>query len=421
MTFQSKKTLIASSLTIIFEWYDFALYGFLAPVIAKLFFPSEDKVISLLATFGVFALSFFMRPFGGLIFGHIGDKVGRKKALIYSVSFMAISTTLIGFLPTYNQIGILAPLLLIILKLAQGLSVGGERSSSISFLIEHAAASNRGFYGSCTLCSTTAGILLASGVVAAISTILSDEQLSNWGWRIPFLFGFIAGIVLLYLRKNTEEPQIFKNLHNQGNVSNAPLLEAISSYWKAILTTLGATLLISVGFYMIFVYIPTFLSTQTTISLSSALKINTICMIALMILIPIMGLISDKIGRRILLISGSLGISIITYFIFKIFSLGDVLYSFLGQLSFAIIYSIIVGPFAATMFEHFPTKVRMSGLSLGFGLGFAVFGGTTPFIATYLVNQTGNPIAPSMYLIVCSLISLFIFINMRETYKISLE
>lgn len=251
--------------------------------------------------------------------------------------------------------------------------------------------------------------------------ILSEEQLSDWGWRIPFLFGFIAGIVLLYLRKNTEEPQIFKNLYNQGNVSKAPLLEAISSYWKAILTTLGATLVISVGFYMIFVYIPTFLSTQTTISLSSALKINTICMIALMILIPIMGLISDKIGRRILLISGSLGISIITYIIFKIFALGDVLYSFLGQFFFAIIYSIIVGPFAATMFEHFPTKVRMSGLSLGFGLGFAVFGGTTPFIATYLVNQTGNPIAPSVYLIVCSLISLFIFINMRETYKISLE
>ncbi len=417
MTFQNKKTLIASSLTIIFEWYDFALYGFLAPILARLFFPSEDKVISLLATFGVFALSFFMRPFGGLIFGHIGDKLGRKKALIYSVSFMAISTTLIGFLPTYYQVGIMAPLLLTILKLAQGLSVGGERSSSISFLIEHAEPGKRGIYGSCTLCSTTVGILLASGVIALISTILSDEQLYKWGWRIPFLLGFVAGIVLLYLRNNTEETQIFRNLHDCGNISNSPLTEAISSHWKAILKTLGATLVLSVGFYMIFVYLPTFLSTQTTISLSSALKINTICMIVLMILIPVMGFVSDKIGRRILLISGSIGISVITYFIFKIFTLGDILYSFLGQFFFAIIYSIIVGPFAATMFEHFPAKVRMSGLSLGFGLGFAVFGGTTPFIATYLVNQTGNPIAPSMYLIICSLVSLFVFINMRETYK----
>ncbi|MGB7291557.1 MAG: MFS transporter [Thermodesulfobacteriota bacterium] len=416
-----EKTLVSSSLTIIIEWYDFALYGYLAPVIAVLFFPSDNRLTSLLSTFGVFALGFLMRPIGAVLFGHIGDRVGRKKSLILAVILMAISTTFIGLLPTYNKIGFFAPALLTLLKLFQGISVGGERSSSIPFLVEHAHPSRRGFFGSIALSSTSAGILLASAVVAIISSSLSQDQLTAWGWRIPFLLGIVAGAVVLYFKKTTEESELFTSLADSGDVSKSPISEAISHYWREILTTMGATLVVAVGFYMIFVYLTTYLVTESQIPFSSALRLNTFSMFVLMLMIPIMGIISDHIGRRKLLIAGSVGVGIISYGLFIIFSHGRAIYVLFAQIFFAIVYSMIIGPFAATVVEHFPTRVRMSGMSLGFGISFAVFGGTTPLIGTFLVKLTGNNMSPSFYLITCALISLFIFLKIRETYKETLK
>lgn len=415
------KTLFSGSLIIIIEWYDFALYGYLAPVIAVLFFPSDNKLTSLVSTFGVFALGFFMRPIGAVLFGHIGDRVGRKKSLILAVTIMAISTTSIGLLPTYTKIGIFAPALLTLLKLLQGISVGGERSSSISFLVEHAHPSHRGFFGSIALSSTAAGILLASAVVAILSSLLSQDQLTDWGWRIPFLSGIVAGAVVLYFRNNTEESQLFTSLADSGGVSKFPIKEAISNYWREILTTMGATLVVSVGFYMIFVYLTTYLVTESQVSFPSALRINTFSMFVLMIMIPIMGIISDRIGRKKLLIAGSLGVGIVSYGLFIIFSNGREIYILFAQIFFAIIYSMVIGPFAATVVEHFPTRVRMSGISLGFGVSFAVFGGTTPLIATYILKLTGNKISPSFYLMICAFISLIIFLTIQETYKKALK
>jgi MHS family proline/betaine transporter-like MFS transporter len=417
ITPHQKKTLVAGSVGNVLEWYDFALYGYFAPIIAKLFFPAKDELASLLSTFGVFALGFLMRPLGAAIFGFVGDRVGRKKALMLSVILMAIPTTLLGVLPTYVQIGVAAPVLLTLLRLIQGISIGGEFTCSISFVVEHAPPSRRGFFGSWTVFSLLCGVLLGSAVSTFITSALSQDAITSWGWRVPFILGVLIGGVGLFLRTGIEESPIFKSLESSGNVSKAPIREALTQYRRETLTTVGATSVGSVTFYMIFVYMITFLSTETKVPYSSALEINTASMIVLMVLTPLMGTISDRIGRKLLLIAGSLIIAILSYPLFLLISRDKVLYDLAGQVVFALGLAMVFGPFGAMLVELFPTRVCMSAMSLGYNIGFAVFGGTAPLIATYLIKETGSKTAPSICLIVSALISLLIFLKLRETFQ----
>ena len=280
---------MAGSLGSVLEWYDFALFGYFAPVLAQLFFPSSDPMASLLSTFGVFAAGFLMRPLGGALFGLYGDRVGRKQALAASVILMAIPTTLVGFLPTEAQVGLLAPVLLTLLRLIQGLSVGGELAGSIAFIVEHAPPSQRGFFGSWASCSIGLGILLGSAMGAVMTSLLAEESLVSWGWRIPFVFGSLVGGVGLYLRMKMEEPESFQRLQQSGALSPAPLREALTHHWRSIFSTTLATWVLAVGFYMIFVYLTTYLSSETHIPLSAALELNTISMIVMLALLPLMG------------------------------------------------------------------------------------------------------------------------------------
>ncbi len=413
------KNVVAGCVGNVLEWYDFALYGFFAPVIAKLFFPSDNQITGLLATFGIFAVGFLMRPVGSVIFGILGDKLGRKKALEISVVMMAIPTTLIGVLPTYESVGILAPILLTIIRLIQGISVGGEFTGSISYVVENAPhpPHRRGFYSSWTVFSLLGGILLGSAIASLVTNVFSDAQVQSFGWRLPFLLGLVIGLIGLYLRAGLDESPAFKKMKEAGELAKTPITDAFKYHWKEILTVIGATCVGSVNFYMIFVYLTTFLSTESSLDLSTALEINTLSMIVLMIITPIMGYFSDKIGRKPLLIGGCLIIAIFAYPLFVEFTKGNPFHDLLSQIVFAIGLAMVFGPFGAMMVELFPARIRMSAVSIGYNVGFAVFGGTAPFVATYLIDITGNKLSPSYYQIVAALVSLVVFVTIKETYQ----
>ena len=416
-----RKTVIVAVVGNIMEWYDFALYGYFAPVLAHLFFPSEDPAVSLIATFGVFATGFLMRPVGAVIFGHFGDRMGRRKALSASVLLMAGATALMGLLPTYAQIGMTATILLTFLRLLQGISAGGEFTGSISFLVEHAPSSRRGFIGSWTTFSGVSGMILGSGAGALVTFLLSDEALNNWGWRIPFLLGIVTGAVGYYLRFGVEESPMFKALKAQGKVVRAPLKEAFREFHKEMLTVVGVNWVNAAVFYTVWVYNTTYLATVIGLPLSSALLINTLSMLFLIVAIPLMGALSDRVGRKPLLIAGCVGVGCMAYPLYYLLSQGTFGSALTAQLLFVIPISMLQGTMPTTMVELFPTSSRYSALSISYNIAFAIFGGTAPLVATQLISMTGNPLSPSFSLIFAAVVSLWVIVSMKERYREALR
>jgi len=412
-----KKTVLASTLAIILEWYDFSLFGFYAIILSKLFFPFADETTAILSTFLLFALSFLFRPLGSLIVASIGDRFGRKNAFILTVTLMTFPTVLIGLLPTYGSIGIAATVLLVILRIAQALSVGGERSATLSLFTELAPPNLKGLYGSMSLFGTTTGILLASAVCGLVSSSMSPEDLISWGWRIPFLLGSITGIAAFVLRKIVEESDIFRELIESGKASKSPIKESLMKHWRAVLIILSATIMFAVSFYLIFIYIITFGIRFGGMPLSQILNINTINLALVTLLIPLGAYFSDRVGRKPALIIGCVGMIFVGIFFFNIFAGESITYKIIIQLTGGIFMVIFAGAFAPFMVESFPTRVRMSGISLGNVIGFSVFGGSAPLVASYLISSTNDINAPGIYLAVCSIISLIAVLTIRETYK----
>ncbi len=411
------KTLFAGMIGNVLEWYDFVVYGFLAVIIGELFFPSSDPMVSLLKSFGVFAVGFVMRPVGAILFGHIGDKYGRKKALTISIIMMAVSTTAIGLLPTYAQIGILAPTLLVILKLLQGLSVGGEYTTSVSFIVEHAPQDKRGLFGSVGILGAVVGILLGSASGAVITKILPEEDLYAWGWRVLFFTGILLGLVGYYVRKNIDETPKFMELEYEELIDQNPVLDVFKKAYKEFIKTFSLSTFQAVGFYTIFVYIANHLAVFVKFPKSTALTINTISMIILAVLIPFFGWLSDKIGRKPIILA-STGLTIIlAYPLFKFISSGSVENALIGQILFAIVVAGFMSILPTTLVEIFPTQIRNSGYSIGYNLPFAIFGGTAPLIATYLIKVTGNINSPAFYLIFAATIAFLAGITLKETAK----
>ena len=411
------KTLFAGMIGNVLEWYDFVVYGFLAVIIGELFFPSSDPMVSLLKSFGVFAVGFVMRPVGAILFGHIGDKYGRKKALTISIIMMAVSTTAIGLLPTYAQIGILAPTLLVILKLLQGLSVGGEYTTSVSFIVEHAPQDKRGLFGSVGILGAVVGILLGSASGAVITKILPEEDLYAWGWRVLFFTGILLGLVGYYVRKNIDETPKFMELEYEELIDKNPVLDVFKKAYKEFIKTFSLSTFQAVGFYTIFVYIANHLAVFVKFPKSTALTINTISMIILAVLIPFFGWLSDKIGRKPIILA-STGLTIIlAYPLFKFISSGSVENALIGQILFAIVVAGFMSILPTTLVEIFPTQIRNSGYSIGYNLPFAIFGGTAPLIATYLIKVTGNINSPAFYLIFAATIAFLAGITLKETAK----
>jgi MHS family proline/betaine transporter-like MFS transporter len=395
------RTVIAGAIGNVLEWYDFGLFGFFAPVIAREFFPSEARLTSLLGTYGVFATGFLMRPLGGVLFGHIGDRWGRKRALELSVLLMAISTALMGVLPAHASLGLAAPLILTLLRLLQGLSVGGEYIGSMSFLVEHAPPARRAFLGSWSSSSVVLGSLLGSGVAALCVGLLSEADLAAWGWRVPFLGGILLGLAGLWLRLGVEETPSFLKIREAGGLAANPVAEAVRNNPGAILTTLGLTGLMSVGFYLPFVWLPTWLAriNRPALPESQALAANTIALVALLLLTPLTALASDRVGRKPMFLAAALGYALLSYPLFLLMTGGTFGRSLVGGLAFAACSGLFSGCMAATMVELFPTRTRYTGIAIGYNAGQALLGGTAPWVATALIQLTGNDLAPAFYLI----------------------
>lgn len=408
------RTLITGAVGNVLEWYDFALYGYFAPVFAAMFFPSEQLSASLFSAFGVFAIGFLARPLGALLFGYIGDTVGRRDALAWSVTLMAVPTVAVGLLPTYAMIGIAAPLALTLCRFLQGLSVGGEFTGSVTFLVEHAAPSQRGYIGSWAGFSAQIGALLGSGVGALVASSLTDEALHQWGWRIPFLLGSLIGFVGWYLRTRIPESPAFEQARQAGALCTSPIREVFTHQRIAVARVIGLVWLHGVGFYLLYVYLTTYLSTVTTVPLATVLTINTMCMLLLAVLIPLMGRLSDTIGQKPLLLIGAVGLAITVYPSFIWLTSGDLSLLWGAYVWLTVLMSCYFGPFFAVVVELFPTQQRYTGLSAGYNIAAALFGGTAPLIATLLIEWSGNILSPSLYVILCALIALSVIRTLRS-------
>ena len=412
---QNRLVLAAGFVGNILEWYDFAVYGFFAATIGNLFFPSVEPTTSLIASFGAFAAGFLMRPVGAVLFGHVGDLLGRKKALTLSVIMMAVPTFLIGLLPTHEQIGLAASVLMVLLRMIQGVSVGGEYTSSFVFLVERAPENRRGFFGSWSLIGAIVGILLGSAVGALVTSMTTEAQLAIWGWRIPFIAGVIVGLIGLIIRRTIPDQPV------TGERTGLPLVEAVTGSWKGLLQAVGLNMMGAVAFYTVFIYMATWLVRQVGETHAEALEINTLSMVVLAVVVPFIALWSDRIGRKPFLLIGSAGMAVFAYPLVWMMHHHDFAMILSGQIGFAILLGTFSGVIPATMAELFPRRVRVTATSLSYNLPYAVFGGTAPMVAAWLVTETDNAMAISWYVAGMAALTFLVALTLHETRGVRLD
>ncbi len=392
---------IAGAFGNILEWYDFAVFGFLAPAMANQFFPAHDSLAGLIRVYGVFAAGYLMRPLGGMIFGHIGDRMGRKRALELSILMMALPTVLVGLLPTHAQIGSWAALLLVLLRLIQGVSIGGELIGSISYLVEMAPAKKRGLHGSWTLFTATGGLLLGSLLVTALRDTLGAQAVADWGWRIPFLLGIVIAGAGLWLRMGLPESDVFEARAEPEagpEAGPSPVVLALREAGGPILHLCALLLLFAGGFYILFVWMPTYLSDILDPPVPHSYAVNSIAMVALLALIPVAGSLSDRLGRRRVLLTGMVLMAVLAYPLFLVIDTGVAAYVLGAQVVFAVVIALNQGPIPALMAEMFPTRIRSSAIGIAYNVTLGIVGGTAPLASTWLIAQTGDLAAPAYYL-----------------------
>jgi MHS family proline/betaine transporter-like MFS transporter len=395
----------------VLEWYDFAIYGYFAASIGRHFFPREDPVAQLLAAFAVFALGYLVRPIGGALIGHIGDRYGRRNALTVSIATMAIPTLLMGLLPGYEPLGLLAPIALVLLRMVQGISVGGEYTSSMVFMVEQAPPGRRGLMGALTGCGTTLGILMGSGVGAATAAAMSTQALQAWGWRIPFLLGILVGIAGFFLRRHViDDASVVRT-------KRSPFVETMQHHWRLVLWLAALSVFNAVSFYVTFVYVVSWLQTADGIAPAHALEINTISMLILLPVLVLSGLLSDCLGRRPILLLSVLAAFVVAVPLFWMMYHPSPALILLGQMGFGILIGLYCGTQATTMVEAAPRAIRCTAVALGYNLCIGVIGGLTPLVSAWLVDRTADQLAPAYLMMAAAAVSLVAAWRMKETYR----
>lgn len=414
-----KAVLASAAMGQFVEWYDFVVYAYTASVLATLFFPAEDRVAGLLLTFAVYGVGFVMRPLGAIFFGHLGDRLGRRNVLAAIILLMGVSTAGIGLLPTYAQIGVLAPILLLICRLLQGASAGAETTGANALVAEFAPPKRRGLYVAFTYAFANLPAVFAALFVLVLTNSMGAEQFGAWGWRIPFWLGGVLALVGLYIRTRVDETPEFKAAQNKDHVVRIPLLAALRDHPKQILFAFVLAALSSLGFYTLTGYFVTYLQENVGLSANDSLISNSIALALAFIVMPLAGGLSDRIGRKPMLVGGAL-ISVVTAFpAYLLASTGTLTTAILGQSLLAISLSLFFGPFGVAFLEIFPPHVRFSGAGFGYNLSYVVFGGTAPYFSLWLVDVSGSLLAPAAYMTVVALAVAIVTIFLPRAAEVS--
>lgn len=417
---KNKKVLIASLTGSSIEWFDYFLYGTAAALVFnKIFFPMVDPVIGLILSYLSFSLTFFIRPIGGVLFAHIGDRIGRKKTLVLTLSLMGGATVTIGLLPTYDMIGMWAPALLILMRIIQGMGIGGEWGGALLLAYEYAPEKRKGFFGSIPQAGVTIGMLMATFIVS-LMTLFSEEDFLSWGWRIPFLLSSVLVLIGLWIRKDIDETPDFQKVKKSGQVAKAPLRETLKHHWREVLIAAGLKVVETAPFYIFSTFVVSYATTTLTYQKSQALEAVTLGALVATIMIPLMGLLSDKIGRqRMYAVSVFvLGLFIVPWFM--LLNTGTTWGIVLATvIAFGVLWAPVTAVLGTLCSEIFSANVRYTGITLGYQLGAALAGGTAPLIATgLLAKYDGDWVPVAWYLavtVVISLIAIFCASRVKPT------
>lgn len=416
-----RRVLIASLTGSAIEWFDYFLYGTVAALVFnKLFFPTFDPVVGLLLSYLSFSLTFFVRPFGGVVLSHIGDRIGRKKTLVLTLGMMGGATVLIGCLPTYDMIGVWAPALLVLLRVVQGLGISGEWGGALLLAYEYAPANRKALYACVPQMGVPLGMLLATLAMTLMST-LPDEDFLAWGWRVPFLAS--AGLVFLglWIRKGIDETPEFASAKQHGKVESAPIIETIKHHWRAVIVATGLKVVETAPFYVFTTFVVSYATGALSFSRVTVLNSITIAAMVTCVAIPFMGLMADRVGARKVYLAGSLMMGIFAAPYFMLLDTGRTWGITLASIvTIGLIWAPIVATLGAIMANLFSTEVRFTGITLGSQIGAAVAGGTAPLIATWLLKESGGAWSSiAVYIIICALISILAVSRGRTTQAVA--
>ncbi len=423
------KVVFASLIGTAVEWYDFFLYGSAAALVfGALFFPNSDPVNATLLAFGTYAVGFFARPLGGIVFGHFGDRVGRKKMLVTSLMLMGVATFAIGLLPTYATIGVAAPILLLVCRLLQGFAVGGEWGGAVLMAAEHGDEARRGFWSSWPQAGVPLGNLMATGVLFLLAAVQSDADFEAWGWRIPFLFSAVLVLIGLYVRLQLEESPVFQEAKDdiaekKQAASHLPLLEVIKTYPKEVLIAMGMRMAENISYYIFTIVVLTYVTTYLGADTNLILQMLLIGAAAQFFMIPAIGALSDKVGRRPLYLTGAVGVAVWSFIFFDLVATQESAKVLLAVAVALFFHSLMYAPQAAFFSELFGTSVRYTGASVGYQLASIFAGALAPIIALKLLGSVdeNNTTAVALYVCVASAITIVAVLFAKETKSSSLR
>jgi len=416
-----RRAILSCAVGNFFELYDFVLYGFLAVPISHTFFPQGNDALALINTFITFGVGFLFRPLGAVILGRYGDRHGRRAALVVTIGLMAAATGFTGLIPAYGQIGVLAPLLLLICRSGQGFSTGGEWGGAAAFLVEYAEPGKRGLTGSWQQFSTQIGATGAALSAYLLAHYLAPDAFITWGWRLPFVLGFVLGPIGYYLRTRVAETPVFERHAETHTIAHAPLTEALSTHGTKIAQAFGLSIIGIVANYVMIVYMPTYAIKTLHIDADSALLSATLANSLVMVLTPFTGALSDRVGRRPMIGASSVLYLLLAYPLYQLLGGGTFELLLIAQLIVAVLQSLYTGTIPVILAEMFPTRVRYTALSVSYGFAVAIFGGFAPFAATWLISTTGSPLSPAYLVMAAGAASALSIWSMAECRNVPLE